>query len=73
MEVFYYNVTTFIAGLDPVVKGLIVGMLLLLVLLSAKNIVKVHVNPKKFVFKLGSFIMLAILVALTIFFCIHIF
>ena len=73
MERFYHDITTFLGGLDPVVKGLLIGMLCILILLNLRSIVKTHVNPKKPVFKIGQFILLAILVAITIFVSIHVF
>ena len=73
MERFYHDITTFLGGLDPIVKGLLIGMLCILILLNLRSIVKTHVNPKKPVFKIGQFILLAILVAITIFVSIHVF
>lgn len=73
MEKLYYDIITFLGTLNPVVKALILGMLLILVLLCVKNIVKTHVNPKKPVFKILQFFMLALLVALTIFVTINVF
>ena len=73
MEEFYYNIITFLATLDPLVKALIVGMLAVLVILCVRNIVKTHVNPKKAIFKFGQFFLLAVLVALTIFICVNVF
>ena len=73
MEELYYNIITFLSELDPLVKGLIVGLLFILVIFSARNIVKTHVNPKKSIFKIGQFLGLGFLVALTIFVCVHVF
>lgn len=73
MEEFYYNLITFLSELDPMVKGLIVGMLAILVLFCVRNIIKVHVNPKKAIFKLSQFFLLAVLIAITVFVCIHAF
>ncbi|MBO7527629.1 MAG: hypothetical protein J6T74_07045 [Clostridia bacterium] len=73
MERIYHDITTFLGGLEPIVKGLIIGMLCILILLSLRSIVKTHVNPKKPIFKLGQFVLLAILVAITVFVCIHVF
>ena len=73
MEKFYNDIITFLGTMDPFVKVLIVGMLAMLVFFSAKVIVKTHVNPKKPIFKIGQFFLLAILVALTIFVCINVF
>ena len=73
MEEFYYNIVTFLVELDPLVQGLIVGLLAILVIMCVRNIVKTHVNPKKAIFKFGQFFILAILVAITIFVCVHVF
>ena len=73
MEKFYYDVITFLGGLHPFVKVLIIGMLFCLVVLCVRNIVKTHVNPKKAIFKFGQFFVLALLVAITIFVCINVF
>ena len=73
MEEFYYDFVTFLGGLDFIVKILIVGMLAILVFMSVKSVIKTHVNPKKPIFKIGQFILLAILLAITIFICINVF
>ena len=73
MEKFYNDVITFLGGLNPAIKILIVGLLAVLVIMCVKNIVKTHVNPKKTIFKFSQFLLLAILVALTIFVCINVF
>ena len=73
MEEFYINTITFISQLDPLVKGLIVGILLMLDVLCIKTIIKDHVNAKKPTFKIGQYILLIVLIALTIFICIHAF
>lgn len=73
MEEFYYDVITFLGNLNPFVKVLIVGLLAILLILSAIKLVKIHVNPKKAVFKIGQFLVFAILLALTIFVCINVF
>ena len=73
MEKFYNDIITFLGTMNPLVKVLIIGMLTILVFLTAKLIVKTHVNPKKPILKLGQFFLLAILVALTIFVCINVF
>ena len=73
MEEFYINTITFISGLDPLVKGLIIGLLFILVIFCARNIIKTHVNPKKTIFKFGQFFILAILIAITVFISIHAF
>ena len=67
MERFYHDITTFLGGLDPVVKGLIIGILLMFIVLTLRSIVKAHVNSKKFSFKVGQFVLLAILFGVTIF------
>ena len=73
MEEFYYDLITAISELDPFVKILIGGMLLMLVVFSVMKIVKTHVNPKKAIFKFGQFLLLAILVGATVFFAVHAF
>ena len=73
MERLYHDITTFLGGLQPIVKGLIIGMLCILILLNMRSIVKTHVNPKKPVFKIGQFLLLALLIAITVFICIHVF
>ena len=73
MEKFYYDVITFLGNLNPLVKALIIGLLLILDVLCLRNIVKTHVNPKKTIFKLSQFLLMAILVALTIFVTINVF
>ena len=73
MEEIYIDIITFLGGLNPMVKILIVGMLAILVFMSVISVVKTHVNPKKPVFKIGQFLLLAILVAITIFVCINVF
>ncbi len=73
MEELYYNLITFLGNMGPLLKGLIVGLLFMLVLICARNIVKSHVNPKKGIFKLGQFLLLAILIAITVFVCKHVF
>lgn len=72
MEEFYYDLITFLSELNPLVKVLLVGLLFMLVVLSTATIVKTHINPKKPVFKIGQFLMLAILVAVTIFVSVHV-
>ena len=72
MKVFFNNVITFINNLEPILKVLIVGMLLIIDILCVVQIVKTHVNPKKFVLKIGEFILLAIFLAITIFVLIHV-
>lgn len=71
MKEFYIDTITFISRLDPLIKALIIGILLLLVVLGAKSIVSAHVNAKKPTLKIGMFILEAILIAITIFVCIH--
>ena len=71
MEELYYNIVTFLGGLDPTIKGLIIGLLFMLIIFNVRTIIKVHVNPKKTIFKISQFILLAILVAITIFVCVH--
>lgn len=71
MEELYYNIVTFIGGLEPLIKGLIIGLLFILIIMCVRNLIKVHVNPKKPIFKIGQFVLLAILVGITIFFCAH--
>ena len=71
MEKFYYDTITFIGGLSPFVKILIIGTLFIFDVLVVMEIVKTHVNPKKAVLKIGQFILLAILVAITIFISVH--
>lgn len=73
MERFYHDITTFLGGLEPIVKGLLIGLLCILVFLCLRSIVKTHVNPKKPIFKVGQFFLLAILVAITVFVSIHVF
>lgn len=73
MERFYYNLITFLGGLSPFLKVMIVGLLAMFIFLSAADIVKTHVNKTKPVFKPLKFIVLAILVAVTVFVCIHMF
>ena len=72
MEEFYYNVITFLSEMHPLVKVLIVGLLAIFVVFSVIKIVKTHVNPKKSIFKIGQFLLLAILIAVTIFVCAHV-
>ena len=73
MERFYHDIVTFLGGLDPTIKGLIIGVLCILIVLGVRNIVKTHVNSKKPVIKVGQFLLVAILVAITIFVCAHAF
>ena len=73
MERLYHDITTFLGGLEPIVKGLILGLLLMMILFVMRGIVKTHVNPKKPIFKIGQFFLLAILIAITVFVCIHVF
>ncbi len=73
MEELYYDIITAISELDFIIKILICGMLLMLVIFSAMKVIKTHVNPKKTIFKFGQFLLLAILVAITIFFAVHTF
>lgn len=73
MERFYYNLITFLGQLSPIMKILIVGLLTIFVILTVVDIVKTHVNKTKPVFKPMKFIVLAILVAITIFLSIHMF
>ncbi len=73
MEELYYNLITFLGNLNPLVKVLIVGLLFMLVVSCARVIVKTHANPKKTIFKFSQFFLLAVLVAVTIFVCIHVF
>lgn len=73
MKEFYIDTITFISQMDPLIKALIIGILLLLVVLCAKGIVSAHVNSKKPKIKIGMFILEAVLVALTIFVCVHAF
>jgi len=72
MEVFFNNVITFINGWDPFLKVLVIGMLLLIDVLCAIQIVKTHVNPKKPVFKILQFVFFALFLALTIFVCAYV-
>ena len=72
MEEFYYDTITFLSEMHPLVKCLLVGILTFLVVFSVIKIVKTHVNPKKSIFKIGQFILLAILIAITIFVCVHV-
>jgi len=58
--------------MDPLVKILLVGILLILDIFAVIRVVKTHANPKKPIFKIGQFILLAILIFLTIFICMHI-
>jgi len=50
----------------------LVGILLILDIFAVIRVVKTHANPKKPIFKIGQFILLAILIFLTIFICMHI-
>lgn len=71
MKVFFNNLITFINNMDTFLKVLFIGMLIIIDVLALIQIIKTHVNPKKFVFKLGQFLILALFVALTIFVCAH--
>ena len=71
MEEFYYNVITFWATMDSTTKMLVIGILSILIVLEVVKIVKTHVNPKKTIFKVGQFLVLAILVTVTIFITVH--
>lgn len=73
MREFYIDTITFISQMEPLIKALIIGILLLFVVLGAKSIVSAHVNAKKPTLKIGTIILEVILVALTIFVCIHAF
>ena len=73
MERVYHDIVTFLGGLEPLVKGLIVGLLVMCIALCMRQIVKTHVNSSKKVFKIGQFILLIILVAITVFICVHLF
>ena len=73
MEEFYYDLITFLGNLNPFVKCLLVGLLTMLVVLATIKIIKTHVNPKKSIFKIGQFLILAILIAIAIFVCINVF
>lgn len=72
MKVFFNNLITSINNLDPLVKVLIIGLLLILDIMCVVQIIKTHVNPKKYVLKISQFLLLAILLAITVFFCIHV-
>lgn len=72
MKVFFNNLKTFINNLEPILKVLIIGMLLIIDILCVMQIIKTHYNPKKFVFKIGQFVLLAIFLAITTFVCIHV-
>ncbi len=72
MKVFFNNLITSINNLDPLVKVLIIGLLLILDIMCVVQIIKTHVNPKKYVLKISQFLLLAILLAFTVFFCIHV-
>lgn len=71
MKVFYNNVITFINNLDSFVKVLIICLLLMIDILCLVQIIKTHVNAKKFVFKPLQFILLALFLFITVFICIH--
>ena len=73
MKEFLIEIKQFISLMDPLIKALVIGILLLLVILGAKNIVSAHVNAKKPKLKIGMFILEAVLIAITIFVCIHAF
>ena len=73
MEEFYINLVTALNDLDPIIKCLIVGMLAMLVVMCVRNIIKSHVNPKKPIFKIGNFVLLGIIVAVTIFITVNMF
>lgn len=73
MERIYHDIVTFLGGLEPMVKGLIVGLLVISILFCMRNIVKTHVNASKPVFKIAQFVLLIILVLITIFICAHVF
>ena len=73
MERFYYNLITFLGGLSSFIKIMIVGLLAMFIFLCASDIVKTHVNKTKPVFKPLKFVVLAILIAITVFLCIHMF
>lgn len=72
MRVFFNNLITSINNLDIILKITLIGMLVILDFLCIKLIVKTHVNPKKWVFKIGQFVLLAILLFSTVFVCIHV-
>lgn len=72
MREFYNNIITFLNSMDPLVKVLLVGILLILDIFAVIKVIKTHVAAKKSVFKIGQFILLAILIFLTIFICMHI-
>ncbi len=72
MKVFFNNLITFINGLDAFLKVLVIGMLIIIDIMLVMQIVKTHINAKKFVFKIVQFIFLAIFLGLTIFIFAHI-
>ena len=72
MKVFFNNVITFINNIDPFLKVMIIGMLLLIDIMSVMQIVKTHVNPKKPVFRILQFFVAALFIGLTVFVCIHV-
>ena len=72
MGVFFNNLKTFINNLEPILKLLIIGMLLIIDILCVMQIVKTHYNPKKFVLKIGQFVLLAIFLLITIFVFAHV-
>lgn len=72
MRVFFNNVITFINNLDVTLKITLIGMLVILDVLCVNLIIKTHVNPKKMVFKIGQFVLLAVLLGITVFVCLHV-
>lgn len=72
MDVFFNNVITFINSWEPFLKVLVIGMLFLIDILCAIQIVKTHANPKKPVFKVLQFVLMAVFIGLTILVCAHV-
>lgn len=67
MKEFFNNLATAINNWSPLLKTLVMGLLLIMDILCIIQIVKTHVNPKKMVFKIGQFLLLALFLTITVY------
>lgn len=61
------NVRRFINMASPSMQGLIIGLLLIFILMVTVNVIKAFTGNKKVMYKVFQILLLAILIAFTIF------
>ncbi len=71
MEVFINNLITFLNGLSPFLKVLLVGLLIMIDVMCVINVIKSCIKKEKVVLNLLSFVLLALFLALSIFIFSH--